>query len=426
MLGLTLAHRLAQRGRSVSLFEASGEWGGQAAPWDLGGVVWDRHYHVILLSDRHLRRLLAELGLDREIEWVESRTGFYTGGTFHSMSNVVEFLQFPPLRLVDRLRLGATVFCASRIRNWQKLEGIPVSQWLQKWSGSRAYHKIWLPLLRTKLGEAYQRTSAAFIWATTARMYAARRAGQKKEMFGYVPGGYRRILERFTEKLESEGVRLELEHEARRVQPTAEGQLAIEFANGRRELFDRLILTIPSPEAATLCPALPVPEKEGLNGIEYQGIVCASLLLRKPLSGFYVTNITDSWVPFTAVIEMSTLVDRKYFGGNALVYLPKYVPGDDPLFSRSDEELKDEFLAALRKMHSALQPDDLVCFRVSRVRRVFPVSTLDYSQRLPPMKTSIPGLSIVNSSHIVGANHNVNETVRLADQYAESVRASGW
>ena len=61
--------------------------------------------------------------------------------------------------------------------------------------------KIWLPLLRAKLGENYRETSAAFIWATIARMYAARRTGMKRELFGYVPGGYARIIERFAKAL---------------------------------------------------------------------------------------------------------------------------------------------------------------------------------------------------------------------------------
>ena len=55
--------------------------------------------------------------------------------------------------------------------------------------------------LRAKLGESYREASAAFIWATIQRLYAARRTGLKKEMFGYVPGGYARILERFAEVL---------------------------------------------------------------------------------------------------------------------------------------------------------------------------------------------------------------------------------
>ena len=64
------------------------------------------------------------------------------------------------------------------------LERVLVGDWLRKWSGERTFNKIWLPLLKAKLGECYRRTSAAFIWATIARMYAARRSGLKKERSG--------------------------------------------------------------------------------------------------------------------------------------------------------------------------------------------------------------------------------------------------
>ena len=64
--------------------------------------MWDRHYHVTLLSDKHLRSLLVELGLESDMEWVETRTGFYTDGRLHSLSNSLEFLTFPPLNLFEK------------------------------------------------------------------------------------------------------------------------------------------------------------------------------------------------------------------------------------------------------------------------------------------------------------------------------------
>jgi hypothetical protein len=50
------------------------------------------------------------------------------------------------------------------------------------------------------------------------------------------------------------------------------------------------------------------------------------------------------------------------------------------------------------------------------VRNVYAISTLNYSDRLPPMTTSVPGLHIVNSAQIVNASLAVNESVALAEQ----------
>lgn len=416
ILGMTLAYRLAQRGKHVTVLEGAPHLGGLASAWRLGEVVWDRHYHVTLMSDTALRALLAELDLEKDIQWVETRTGFYTDGRLYSMSNTLEFLRFPPLGLLDTLRLGATIVYASRVRNWQKLETIAVTDWLKRWSGRHTFEKIWLPLLRAKLGENYQHASAAFIWAIIARMYAARRTGLKKEMFGFVPGGYATVLERFAAALVVHNVCVKLGQAVRHVETAYGNGVSITCADGHRETFDQVVLTTPAPIAARLCPALSEEEHARLRGIQYQGIICASLLLKRPLAPFYVTNITDAWVPFTAVIDMSALVGRHYFGGHALVYLPKYVTSDDPAFSLSDQEVEARFLEALLRMYPDLRRDDILCCRISRVRYVLAISTLHYSTRLPPMRTSLPGIHIVNSAHILHGTLNVNETVQLAEK----------
>jgi protoporphyrinogen oxidase len=178
------------------------------------------------------------------------------------------------------------------------------------------------------------------------------------------------------------------------------------------------VLTTAAPVAAQICDGLTIDESDRLKGIEYQGIICASLLLKKPLSPYYVTNITDTWVPFTGVIEMSALVDSKHFDGHSLVYLPKYVPTDDPAFALSDSEIEANFINALERMYPHFHRSDLVSFRVSRVKYVVAISTLNYSLTLPPMHTSIPSIHIINSAHILNGTLNVNETLGLAKNAA--------
>ena len=424
MLGMALAHRLAQRGQKVTLLEAAPELGGLASAWRLGDVVWDRHYHVTLLSDTVLRDLLEEIGLADEMRWVETKTGFYSGGQLYSMSNSFEFLKFPPLTFVEKIRLGTTIFAASKIRDWRRLEKISVANWLRKWSGEGVFQKIWLPLLKAKLGETYRETSAAFIWAHINRMYAARRSGLKKEMFGYVRGGYARILDRMAEVLREEGVTIECGAPVHETRATGDGGVNVRYGDGEQTRFDNVAFTVPSPIIARACPDIADDQRQRHENVKYLGIVCASLLLKKPISPYYVTNITDSWVPLTAVIEMTTIVSPEELGGQSLVYLPKYVPSDDPLFDASDDELKEQWLSTLEKMYSHFSRDDVAAFQISRARQVMALPTLNYSEKLPPMRTSIPGVYAVNSAHILKGNLNVNETIQVADAAIEGVLAS--
>ena len=421
MLGLTLAHRLAQQGRPVTVYEAAPTLGGLASAWSLpvegeAPIVWDRHYHVTLLSDSHTRGILAELGLDDEIEWVKTRTGYYSDGRLSPVSNTIEFLRLPALNLIDKLRLGATIWYGSRVTDWRKLEQIDVETWLRQLSGGRAFRRFWLPQLRAKLGDAYTDTSAAFLWATIQRLYAARRSGLKEEMFGYVPGGYARVLERFGDLLRDEGVRIELATPVSRVD-SVDGRVEVTRADGTIERFDDVVVTAAAPLAARLCPGLAPAERSRLADTRYQGIVCASLVLRRPLAGYYLTYIADE-VPFTTVIEMSSFVDPAQFGGHTLVYLPKYVPPDDPLFEVDDDEVRARFLPALRGMYPDLVDDDVLAFRVSRVRNVFAISTIGYSEGVPPLHTSQPGIHLCGSAQIVNGTLNVDEAVALAERAA--------
>jgi protoporphyrinogen oxidase len=160
-----------------------------------------------------------------------------------------------------------------------------------------------------------------------------------------------------------------------------------------------------------------------LQATEYLGICCASVLLKNPISPYYVTNITDSWDPMTAVIELTNIVETSETDGLSLVYLPKYVPADHEMFERSDEEIQEDFIAALEKMYPEFSRDDIQAFRISRTRNVMAIPTLRYSESLPPMKTSVPGLYLVNSAFIVKGNLNVNETITIAEHALDHVLA---
>jgi protoporphyrinogen oxidase len=418
VMGLKVARDLQAKGQRVTVCEAAPQLGGLTSAWKLGDIVWDRFYHVTLLSDSKLRELLAEIGLENEMQWVETKTGFFSEGKLISMSNTAEFLRFPPLNLIQKFRLGGTIFYASKIHNWKRLERITVEKWLRRWSGKVVFEKVWQPLLKAKLGEAYHTSSAAFIWAHTARMYKARRSGMKTEMFGYVPGGYARILDTLQTFLSNRGIRFLPGHPVKSIKRSESDRLQVQFANEQTETFDNVVLTVPSPLIAKTCETILTDEEiASLKGVRYLGVVCASLLLKKPISPYYVTNIIDTWVPLTAVIEMSTIVSpEKELGGHHLVYLPKYLPDDHPGHTTTDEEYKELCLSTLEKMYSHFSREDVLDFKVSRAKYVAALQTIRYSERLPPVVTSVPGLYALNSAHILKGNLNVNETIDLGEE----------
>jgi len=372
------------------------------------------------MSDLNTRKIIEEIGLEKDLRWVETKTGFYSGGKLYSMSNIIEFFKFPPINIIDKFRLGLTIFVASKIKNWQKLENILVADWLTRWSGKRVFEKIWLPLLKAKLGDNYKNTSAAFIWTTIQRMYAARKSGLKKEMFGYITGGYEKINQQFAEHLQGLGVTIRNNSAVSSIKKTTSEMLEV-ITDGSAQNFDYVISTLSSYSSVMIANELTEDEKQKHKNIKYLGVICPSILLKKSISPFYVTNITDNWPPFTGVIEMTALIDKNEVNGKHLIYLPKYVNSDDPLFDNDESAIREIFLGALYKMYPQVSEEDLLFWGVSKARVVFALPTINYSKQIPGITTSIKNYYIVNSAQIINGTLNVNETIQVAESKLKEI-----
>ncbi len=157
-------------------------------------------------------------------------------------------------------------------------------------------------------------------------------------------------------------------------------------------------------------------ERARLNGAEYLGVVCTSLLLDRPLAGYYVTNIIDSWVPLTGIIEMGAIVDPQYLNGNYLVYLPRYLMANDAGFDESDETIHERCLTTLEKMYPKFDRTQVAAIQTARARYVMALPTLRYSEQLPPVVCSVPGLYLLNSAQVTKGNLNVNETIEMVER----------
>jgi protoporphyrinogen oxidase len=418
--GLTAAFYMLRAGHDVTVLEARKDVGGLATSFDFGPFHWDKFYHCILTSDQPLLQLIDDLGLTPELRWTKTKVGFFTEGHLRSMTTTLDFLRFPALSLWEKFRLGLGILYTSRIQDGLALEQEPIGPWLTRIFGKSNYQKMWEPMLKCKLGEALNRTSASFIWATIRRLYSTREAGaSKQECLGYVRGGYRAVFARLVERITEMGGKIVTGISADKVRSNLSGGVTV-LANQQRMDFDCLISTIPSSAFARIAPDLDQDYRSKLDEVEYMGMVCAALVLRRKLTPYYCTNLTDD-LPFTGIIEMTNLVSLEETAGRHLVYLPKYTTPGDPLFNATDDEVWQSFRPALQRVLPDLKDSDIEQRFIFRERLVQPIPVINYSALVPGMQTSVPGLYLANTTQIVNSTLNNNEMVKIARKVTELI-----
>ena len=415
---MTLAFRLIQENAEVTLFERDGQLGGLSTHHDYGDFHWDKFYHVIVPTDGSLINLVKDLGLEEELQWSRSLTGYYTGESFYPLNSPMEFLMFPLLNLWDKFRLAFTIFFGGKIDDWQKLEQTTVENWLIRMGGRKNFNKFWKPLLLAKLGENYQRVSAVFIWTYIRRLFKSREHPVEKDFMGYVAGGYKTVFDRISQEIEARGSKVLLNREIQSIEENPDGGILVRHENNV-EHFDKIIFTAPLNVLQKVCSGqLFTIERKG-DQVEYLGVVCMVLVTKTPINPYYVLNIGDTNSPFTGVIGISSLVDQKYTAGHYITYFPKYIPSDHSYWEKTDDDIQEIFMNGVKKLYPNLDSEDIISIHINRALKVQPLQVLGYSSKVPKIHTNNPDFFILNTSQFVNDSVNNNAVVAHVDSFVK-------
>jgi len=422
--GIAAALALARSGRfRTTLFEKSVGFGGLCSSVPIAHTTADRFYHVILPSDRATLAFLDDLGLAGEVEWRPSRAGFFGRGRLVPFASIADFIRFPFLSPWAKIRLGWGIFRTSHSTPPGGPDEPTAREWLNRRFGRKVTANFWDPLLRSKLGQARDRTPASFMDATIKRLYGARDRASGRERMGSVRGGYAPVLRAAEKALAEAGVEIRLGTPVRSVQRTGSG-LEIHTDGGLRT-FDRALFTVPLPEALKLAGAREDdPAWDRARRVEYIGIVCVLLALRKSLSPYYLINLLDPELPFTGVVESTNVLGPEHFGGQHLVYLPKYVTADDPATGLSDAEIEAAFLSGLRRVFPLLSDADIIEVQTHRETVSLPLPLFGTAPRTRGFATPLPGGFWGGPAFIDGSTVNNDAVLRTASEAVEEILKS--
>jgi protoporphyrinogen oxidase len=395
--GIKAAHALVKTGVEVTLLESSSVLGGLASSFDVQGVRIERYYHFVCKGDDHLVDTLAELGLSHRLRWRDSRMAYFVDGRLYPFLTPVELLRFSPLSLADRLRAGAAVKLAQRMKEEDLAEERAIP-WLKRMFGESAYRVIWEPLMRFKFAEHAPEISAAWIWARMVRLSRSRTSPWREEL-GYVEGGSKVVLEGLGRDFEARGGRVVLNAAVDKI--VLEGGRATGVRVGGETIAaDAVISTATTSRFRQMAPDLDGPYVEGLKRIPTIGIFCLFLRLARPVTPFFWVNTNDPRVPFAGMIEYTNLNPLPELGGDTILYVPQYLSADDPRYAQSDEDVLRRYTDALALIHPAFDRSWVRFSAVFRDRFAQPICLTDYRATTPSVQTPVANLFLTDSCQL--------------------------
>ena len=421
--GLAAGFELAKKGHQAHVFEQAPFLGGQASTFEVGGGRLERGYHHLFMSDTHMVDLIHELGLGHKLAWIESKVGFFYGGKIWKFASPVDLLKFTPLSLFDRLRLGLVTLYLQKTKNGLKFEGVTAAEWLQKRVGNHAYEVVWEPMLRGKFGEYYNEISMTWLWGKIYLRVASRGKPWEKEKLGYPMGSFEEVFDTLGERVRQMGSEVHISAGVRRV-VVEDGRatgLEVELPGREAEVrpYDAVIATTPSYVFTRLVPPLPEEYQRKLTDVRYLAAVLMVLVLKRPLSHMYWLNIADRTMPFVGVIEQTNFVDPSLYGGKHIVYFSNYPSRDNPLYQMSGEELLEAFVPHLGKINPGFDRSWIEEYHHHKVDAAQPIIGINYSQRIPDLRTPLKGLYLANTTQIYPEDRGTNYSVRLGKQVVD-------
>lgn len=409
--GLTAAYELLKKGHEPVIFESQPFLGGLASSYEIiPGVFLERFYHHLFTNDSQILDLCRELNLEKKLNKLPSKTAVYWSGKVYSFDGVSAILNFSPLPLLDRLRLGVVSLYLKFFVNSDSLKFQTAYAWIKKWYGDRILKIVWEPLLLGKFSNYYKQISAVWFWA---------RVKKRTLNLVYPSGGFQTIVDALAAAIKQKGGRLENPVLVQEVSGTDGGKWKIKFLKegfpATQETFDKIIVTTSLKTFNKIFPDTPLEYREKLQSVDYINAQALVLSLKRSLTNYYWVNINDADFPFLALVEQNNLIDLPSYGGHSLIYLGNYLPDGDKRLSMSESELLELYEPFLKKINPEFDRswvEKAISFKAPFAQ---PIVDLSYKSKIPPFK--VPGkdnLYLATMAQVYPWDRGTNYAVKLA------------
>lgn len=406
--GLAAAFTLIKKGHSITIFEKDSSPGGLAIGFQYPRWKWtlEQHYHHWFTNDDAVLQLARELKYSVLIK--RPKTSVFVDNAIYQFDSPLTVLTFPKISFLSRIRMATTIAFLRYNPYWKLLERMDAVTFLEKTMGHQAFATIWEPQLVNKFGEYYTNISLAWFWA---------RIRKRTATLAYPKGGFLRFAQALADNLKKQGAIIHYATPVLSLQLSAQG-INLTSALGKYT-FDKVLVTLPSPNLINLLPDITESYKEKLSSLHGIGAINLVVRMKKPFlqDGTYWLSICDRESPLMAIIEHTNFVDKKYYNNEHLLYLGKYLPSTHPFFSYTGKRIFKIYLPYLQRINPQII-DNIIAVEKFAAPFAQPIISPNYSKLIPSIKTPLPNIYLANMQQVYPWDRGTNYAVAIGTEAA--------
>lgn len=413
--GLSAAYQLSKKGHEVTVFETEKNPGGLAVGFKKDQWAWslEKYYHHFFTNDKEVFNLAQEIG--HKIIIKRPKTSIFIENSMYHLDSPIKLLTFNKLTLVERLRMAFTLSILRYNPFWQVFEGKRTTSFLPKLMGKKAYEMIWKPQILEKFGSFSDEISLAWFWA---------RIKKRTTKLAYPKGGFLEFANAISRKIEKRKGKMYFESEVLEIKKKENKKISIEVKNKNNNetfSFDKVIVTLPSFLFQKITPSLPNEYKTKLKKLKSIGSINVVLRLKSKLmkDDTYWLSICQP-LGVAAVVEHTNFMENSFYNNEFLVYIGKYLPNDDKLFRKTNQEIFRVFSKVIEKIDPNYKKE-LIEYFVFKSPFSQPIIPVNYSKIKPPFETPIENLYLANIDQVYPWDRGTNYALELGRKISEII-----
>ncbi len=420
LAGLTAALRLGEQAYRVRIFERYPRPGGLARIFEVGGEPLEAFYHHLFTTDSAYLDLAEELAMDHLIQWLPSRMGIWTDGRLWDFGTPLSLLKFRPIGFIDKLRFVIATLYLQQRDDPTAFEDVTAADWIRRHEGERVWQKVWGPLLYQKFADHAEQVAMVWLWGKIHLRGRSRSRSGMGERLGYMRGSFARLVDALESRIVALGGELHLSDPVRRIDRDDQG-FTVSTKSGSFPV-SRVVAATPVPDYLEIAGHL-ISQREHqlLSNLRATGAVCTVLEMSRSLTPYYWLNVADPEMPFGGLIEHTNYIPRERYGGRHILYISNYLFTDHPVYRASKSQVLDAYVPALSRINAEFDPSWILASHHFRADYAQPVVTRGYRSRIPPMRSSVPGLYLCCMAQIFPEDRGQNYAIVYGDRVARVV-----